>query len=120
MAHTTIMRWVQRYAPGFEERWRRFARAVGQSWRVDETPIAAPLLIAQAERDAIVPRTVQDRFVAAQCARGQAIGYRGYAERDHLSLLAAASPLPDELVAWTRERLAGVPTPAGCRPMPPA
>ena len=28
MAHTTIMRWVQRYAPEFEKRWRRFARAV--------------------------------------------------------------------------------------------
>src|SRR5437016_9024385 len=37
IAHTTIMRWVQRYAPEFEKRWRRFARAVGQSWRVDET-----------------------------------------------------------------------------------
>src|SRR4029077_7184927 len=37
MAQTTIMRWVQRYAPEFEKRWRRFARAVGQSWRVDET-----------------------------------------------------------------------------------
>ena len=28
---------VQRYAPEFEKRWRRFARAVGQSWRIDET-----------------------------------------------------------------------------------
>ena len=37
MAHTTIMRWVQRYAPEFEKRWRRFARAVGRSWRADET-----------------------------------------------------------------------------------
>ena len=37
MAHTSIMRWVQRYAPEFEKRWRRFALAVGQSWRVDET-----------------------------------------------------------------------------------
>src|SRR6266851_4638971 len=25
MAHTTIMRWVQRYAPEFEKRWRRSA-----------------------------------------------------------------------------------------------
>src|SRR5260370_37486534 len=24
MAHTTIRRWVQRYAPEFEKRWRRF------------------------------------------------------------------------------------------------
>src|ERR1700756_3313730 len=37
MAHTTIMRWVQRYAPEFEKRWRRFALAVGRSWRGDET-----------------------------------------------------------------------------------
>src|SRR6266478_802753 len=28
MAHTTIMRWVQRYAPEFEKRWRRFARTL--------------------------------------------------------------------------------------------
>jgi transposase-like protein len=34
VAHTTIMRWVQHYAPEFEKRWRRFAWAVGQSWRV--------------------------------------------------------------------------------------
>ena len=35
LAHTTIMRWVWRYAP--EKRWKRFAQAVGRSWRVDET-----------------------------------------------------------------------------------
>src|SRR5580704_12505101 len=39
LAHTTIMRWIQRYAPEFEKRWNRFARPVGQSWRVDETYI---------------------------------------------------------------------------------
>jgi transposase-like protein len=37
LAHTTIMRWVQRYVPEFEKRWNRFACKVGQSWRVDET-----------------------------------------------------------------------------------
>ena len=37
LAHTTIMRWVQRYAPEFVKRWNRFGRPVGQSWRVDET-----------------------------------------------------------------------------------
>jgi transposase-like protein len=37
MVHTTIMRWVQHYAPEFERRWNRFARPVGRSWRVDET-----------------------------------------------------------------------------------
>ena len=39
LAHTTIMRWVWRYAPEFEKRWKRFAQAVGRSWRVDETYI---------------------------------------------------------------------------------
>ena len=37
MAHTTILRWVQHYTPEFEKRWKRFARAVGGSWRMDET-----------------------------------------------------------------------------------
>jgi transposase-like protein len=37
LAHTTIIRWIQRYAPEFEKRWNRFARLAGRSWRVDET-----------------------------------------------------------------------------------
>ena len=36
LAHTTIMRWVQRFVPEFERRWNHFARQSGQSWRVDE------------------------------------------------------------------------------------
>ena len=42
LAHTTIMRWVWRYAPEFEKRWKRFAQAVGRSWRVDETYVNSP------------------------------------------------------------------------------
>jgi transposase-like protein len=37
LAHTTIMRWVLHYAAEFDRRWKRFARPVGSSWRVDET-----------------------------------------------------------------------------------
>jgi transposase-like protein len=37
LAHTTIMRWVQRYVPEFEKSWARYARKAGRSWRVDET-----------------------------------------------------------------------------------
>src|SRR5580704_12166736 len=37
--HTTILRWVQRYLPEFEKLWRRYARPVGGSWRMDETYI---------------------------------------------------------------------------------
>ena len=39
LAHTTILRWVQRYVPEFEKRWSHYARPVGDSWRVDETYI---------------------------------------------------------------------------------
>ena len=37
ISHTTILRWVVRYAETCEKRWRRFERPVGGSWRVDET-----------------------------------------------------------------------------------
>jgi transposase-like protein len=39
LAHTTILRWVQRYAPEFEKRWSRYTRTVAGSWRWDETYI---------------------------------------------------------------------------------
>jgi transposase-like protein len=39
LAHTTILRWVQRYVPEFEKSRNRYARAVGGSWRCDETYI---------------------------------------------------------------------------------
>jgi len=39
LAHTTILRWVQRYVPEFEKKWNRYARPVGSSWRIDETYI---------------------------------------------------------------------------------
>ena len=37
VAHTTVMRWVQRFIPVFEKRWQKYARTTGSSWRVDET-----------------------------------------------------------------------------------
>jgi transposase-like protein len=39
ISDTTILRWIQCYVPEFEKRWRRYARRVGRSWRVDETYI---------------------------------------------------------------------------------
>jgi transposase-like protein len=41
MAQTTILRWVQHYTPEFEKRWKRYARSVAGSWRMDETYIRA-------------------------------------------------------------------------------
>ena len=37
VAPCTIYRWVQHFVPEFENRWDRFSRSVGESWRVDET-----------------------------------------------------------------------------------
>jgi transposase-like protein len=39
VSHSTILRWVGRYVPGFEKRFNRFARPVNTSWRADETYI---------------------------------------------------------------------------------
>ncbi len=40
VSHTTIMRWVLRYAPEYECRWARFSRPPGESWRMDETAVS--------------------------------------------------------------------------------
>jgi IS6 family transposase len=37
--HTTVWRWVQCYAPEFEQRMRRHLKSTNKSWRVDETYI---------------------------------------------------------------------------------
>jgi transposase-like protein len=39
LAHTTILRCVQRYVPEFEKKWSCFARPIDTSLRVDETYI---------------------------------------------------------------------------------
>lgn len=41
LAHTTILRWVQRFVPEFEKRWNRYAQPTGSAWRVDETYVKA-------------------------------------------------------------------------------
>lgn len=37
LAFSAVLRWVTRFVPGFEQRWDRYRRRVGGSWRVDET-----------------------------------------------------------------------------------
>ena len=37
--HTTVWRWVQRYAPELEQRMRQYLKSTNKSWRVDETYI---------------------------------------------------------------------------------
>jgi hypothetical protein len=82
---------------------------------VPRLPVPSPLLIMQGRADTLVLPDVQDRYVQARCDAGQAMEYRTYAGRDHLSVLAADSPLVEDLIAWTRDRFASVPGPDGCR-----
>ena len=37
--HSTLNRWVIKYAPEFEKQFRRRRDLGGQSWRLDETPV---------------------------------------------------------------------------------
>jgi putative transposase len=37
VAHSTLNRWVIKYAPEVEKQFRRRQRSVGESWRMDET-----------------------------------------------------------------------------------
>src|ERR1044071_2799412 len=39
--HTTVWRWVQRYAPELNKRCRRELKPTNRSWRVDETYVRA-------------------------------------------------------------------------------
>ena len=40
VTHTSILRWVHRYVPEFEQRWTRHAPHSGRSWRMDETSVS--------------------------------------------------------------------------------
>jgi putative transposase len=37
--HSTLNRWVIKYAPAIEKQFRRWQRPVGRSWRLDETSV---------------------------------------------------------------------------------
>ena len=84
---------------------------------VENTPdrtVSQPLLIAQGVIDDLVLPAIQARFVAQRCQEGQALEYRRYAGRHHLSVVAPDSPLNEDLVNWTQDRLSGVSPPLGC------
>jgi alpha-beta hydrolase superfamily lysophospholipase len=81
---------------------------------VPETPVPAPLWIAQGLDDTLVLPAVQDGYVARRCAAGQSIHYLHVTGRDHLSLVAPDSPLSGWLVQWTADRFAGIAAPTAC------
>lgn len=76
--------------------------------------VEAPLLIAQGEADTLITPEAQEAYVSDRCTESQQVDYRTYADRDHLSLVAEGSPAVLDLLAWTRERLAGAPVADSC------
>lgn len=83
-----------------------------------DVAIAAPVWIAQGDRDELVLPAVQAAYVERRCEAGQALAYRLYPGRDHLSLVAAGSPLEADLVTWTRARFAGEIAEDSCTTLP--
>lgn len=79
-----------------------------------ERPLPQPLLLGQGLADDLVLPQVQAAWVARRCAAGQALVFRRYPGRDHLSLVAADSPFIEDLVHWTQDRFAGVAAAGGC------
>lgn len=77
-------------------------------------PWPAPVLIAQGLADPLVLPELQSAWVARSCEAGNVIDYRTYAGREHVSLVAADSPLTEQVVRWTLDRLAGAPVPSEC------
>lgn len=81
-------------------------------------PFPAPVLVAQGLADPLVRPEQQREWVADRCAAGAEIDYREFAGLDHLSLVAADSPLTPELVEWTLARAAGEPATPNCNALP--
>ncbi len=67
VAPSTVMRWVLRYAPEFEKRWRRYEKTVGLSWRVDETYIK----VSGEWTYRIEPSIVTDALLLSSSANGE-------------------------------------------------
>lgn len=79
-----------------------------------EGTIPVPVLLAQGDADPLVLPEQQARFVAARCAEGMTLDSRVYPGLDHLSLVAAGSPLTGDVLEWTEARFAGEPAVAAC------
>jgi pimeloyl-ACP methyl ester carboxylesterase len=77
-------------------------------------PFDLPLLVVQGLTDPVIPPSVTDAFVDQQCAAGQGLAYWRVRERDHNTVLAGDGQLPEMIVSWTEDRLAGKPQ-TGCQ-----
>jgi transposase-like protein len=125
LAHTTILRWVQRYVPELEKRWSRYALPVGTFWRVDETYLkvkgqwvylyrawikrAAPLILFLSKRrDMATARRFFSR-ATKQHGAPRVMTLHGYATSHRaVAKLKAVGTLPYRLQVHSRKYLNNV------------
>ncbi|MCZ4500302.1 MAG: hypothetical protein JWQ74_2857 [Marmoricola sp.] len=83
---------------------------------VPDAAISAPVFIGQGAADVLVLPSVQAAYVARRCALGTggALEFRTYPGKGHTDVIAAASPLVPDLLAWTTDRFAGRPATSTC------
>src|SRR5580765_2316323 len=79
-----------------------------------DSPIKAPVVIAQGLSDSIVPLAANDAYVEERCAAGQRLEYWTFAGRDHLTIVQRGTPLEELLIKWTTARFANEPQATGC------
>ncbi|HLR56744.1 MAG TPA: lipase family protein [Beutenbergiaceae bacterium] len=80
---------------------------------IPDTPISAPVLIAQGEDDAAIPLASQDAYTADRCGEGWELDYRTYPGLDHLPLVEPDSEAIDDVFVWTAALFSGEDVPPG-------
>ena len=65
---STVMRWVFRYAPELDKRWRRYEKPVGLSWRCDETYIDETYIKVAGEWTSLYRAVGQNGKTGSDCA----------------------------------------------------
>lgn len=77
-------------------------------------PWDAPLFIGQGESDEVIPIHLNVEYVDGLCADGVDVEFRKYPHGTHMSVLAKGSQMNADVVAWTKDRLAGTTSTPNC------
>lgn len=72
-----------------------------------------PILLLQGERDQTIPVATTTELNRELCALGDVVDYRVYPDANHESVLSASY---QDVAAWMRDRLQGLPAPSTCAP----
>jgi hypothetical protein len=76
-------------------------------------PTTAPVFVGQGTADALVVPQLTDLLVERLCRTGDTVTYRRYGGTSHSGIASAAA---EDVHAWIRDRLDGVPSRSDCEP----